>query len=72
VPTVTTLNGLGGFGYAAVVVEGSVPRYGLDLPHRSRQGNGVTWADGSPDTEPGLSQAAWINSPAGGVGPLAR
>jgi hypothetical protein len=62
-PSVVTCNGVSGFGYSCALVEGTVERYGLDLARRSRQGNGVTWEDGHPDSRPGESQGEYASSP---------
>lgn len=61
----TTCNGVDGFGYSSVMVEGRVERYELDLANRSRQGNGITWEDGAPDLAPGTAQGEAASSPPG-------
>jgi hypothetical protein len=63
-PSIVTCNGESGFGYSCALVEGTVERYGLHLAKRSRQGNGVTWEDGRPDTRPGQSQGEYAAAPA--------
>lgn len=55
-PSFVTCNGTSGYGYSAAFVEGRVDRYGLELGARSRQGNGIVWKDGQPDSKPGRSQ----------------
>jgi hypothetical protein len=62
-PSIVTCNGESGFGYSCALVEGTVERYGLKLAKRSRQGNGVTWEDGRPDTRPSESQGEYAASP---------
>lgn len=62
-PSIVTCNGVSGFGYSAAFVEGVVERYGLDLAKRSRQGNGIAWEDGEPDTRPGLAQGEYASAP---------
>jgi hypothetical protein len=67
VPSVATCNGHNGFGYSCALAEGRVERYDLDLPKRSRQGNGITWEDGRPDEAPSRGQGEYAGLPADAV-----
>jgi hypothetical protein len=64
-PCNVTCNGRKGFGHSLALVEGKIDRYGLCLPHRSRQGNGVLWEDGLPDLAPGREQGIAASSEPG-------
>lgn len=61
--SVVECNGVRGFGYSCVLVEGRIEHYGLDLPKRNRQGSGIMWEDGVPDFAPGRNQGIAASTP---------